>query len=100
MLPTQEFQNGQWVTVDAPFRAYHNVAESIADHAQLLATSGYYTHAMADRHSPDAFANDLTGVYATDPSYGPNLIPLIRLYNLSPYHPPPPPPPAPPPPPP
>jgi flagellum-specific peptidoglycan hydrolase FlgJ len=82
MLPTQEFQNGQWVTVDAPFRAYHTIAQSIDDHAQLLATSGYYTHAMADRHSPDAFANDLTGVYATDPHYGSNLISIMRLYNL------------------
>jgi flagellum-specific peptidoglycan hydrolase FlgJ len=82
MLPTQEFQNGQWVTVDAPFRAYHNMAESISDHAQLLATSGYYTHAMADRHSADAFAGDLTGVYATDPHYGSNLISIMRLYNL------------------
>jgi flagellum-specific peptidoglycan hydrolase FlgJ len=82
MLPTQEFQGGQWVTVDAPFRVYHNIAESISDHAQLLATSGYYTHAMADRSSPDAFANDLTGVYATDPHYGGNLISIMRLYNL------------------
>ena len=57
----------RWVTIDAPFRVYHNDAESISDHAELLATSGYYTRAMADRNFPDAFANDLTGVYATDP---------------------------------
>ena len=81
-LPTQEFENGQWVTIYAQFRAYHNVSESIADHAELLATSGYYTRAMADRGVPDAFANDLTGVYATDPGYGANLIALMRLYNL------------------
>jgi lysozyme len=81
-LPTQEFENGQWVTIDAQFRAYHNVSESISDHAELLATSGYYTHAMADRALPDAFAHDLTGVYATDPEYGSNLIALMRLYNL------------------
>jgi lysozyme len=81
-LPTQEFENGQWVTIDAQFRVYHNVSESIADHAELLATSGYYTRAMADRAVPDAFANDLTGVYATDPEYGTNLIGLMRLYNL------------------
>jgi lysozyme len=81
-LPTQEFENGQWVTIDAQFRVYHNVSESIADHAELLATSGYYTRAMADRTVPDAFANDLTGVYATDPEYGANLIGLMRLYNL------------------
>jgi hypothetical protein len=82
MQPTREYQNGQWVTVTAPFRVYHNVAESIADHSQLLATGASYQHAMADRHLPDAFATDLTGVYATDPQYGSNLIAIMRLYNL------------------
>ncbi len=81
-LPTAEYIGGHWVTVDAQFRVYHNDAESIADHAELLATSGYYTRAMADRSVPDAFANDLTGVYATDPEYGANLIALMKLYNL------------------
>jgi len=82
MLPTREYQNGQYVTVSAPFRVYHNVAESIADHGQLLATGPSYQHAMADRHLPDAFATDLTGVYATDPQYGSNLIAIMHLYNL------------------
>jgi hypothetical protein len=40
---------------------------------------------MADRAYPDAFANDLTGVYATDPGYGANLIALMKLYNLYQY---------------
>ena len=82
VLPTREFENGQWVTRSAAFRVYHNVAESIADHSQLLATGDSYRQAMADRHVPDAFATDLTGVYATDPQYGSNLIALMRLYNL------------------
>jgi flagellum-specific peptidoglycan hydrolase FlgJ len=86
-LPTQEYQNGSWVTVDAQFAVYHNDSESIADHAKLLATSGYYTRAMADRAYPDAFANDLTGVYATDPGYGANLIALMKLYHLYQYDP-------------
>jgi flagellum-specific peptidoglycan hydrolase FlgJ len=85
ILPTQEYENGSWVTIDAQFAAYRNDAQSIADHAELLATSGYYTRAMADRAHPDAFANDLTGVYATDPDYGANLIALMKLYNLYQY---------------
>jgi hypothetical protein len=84
-LPTQEFENGSWVTIDARFAVYHNDAQSIAAHAELLATSGYYTRAMADRAHPDAFAHDLTGVYATDPHYGANLIALMKLYNLYQY---------------
>ena len=87
VLPTQEFENGQWVTVNAAFRVYHNVAESIADHGELLATGPSYQQAMADRHLPDAFATDLTGVYATDPQYGSNLIAIMRLYNLYRYDP-------------
>ena len=66
----------------APFRVYSNVAQSIADHSLLLATGSSYKQAMADRRSPDAFANDLTGVYATDPNYGASLIGLMRQYNL------------------
>ncbi len=81
-LPTREFENGQWVTVTAQFRVYHNVAESIADHSELLATGPSYQHAMANRHVPDAFATNLTGVYATDPQYGTSLITIMKLYNL------------------
>jgi hypothetical protein len=81
-LPTQEYVNGRWETINASFRVYHNIAESISDHAELLATDSVYQRAMADRAVPDAFANDLTGVYATDPEYGANLIAIMRLYNL------------------
>ena len=80
--PTREYENGAWVTRNAPFRVYHNIAESIDDHGRLLATGPAYQHAMASRHLPDAFATALTGVYATDPDYGPNLIALMRLYHL------------------
>src|SRR6185369_16877043 len=82
MLPTREHENGVWVTRTAPFRVYHNVAESIEDHGRLLATDPAYRHAMASRDRPDAFATALTGVYATDPGYGSSLIALMRLYNL------------------
>ena len=84
-LPTQEHENGSWVTIDAQFAVYRNDAESIAGHAELLATSGYYTRAMAECAYPDAFASSLTGVYATDPDYGANLIALMKLYNLYQY---------------
>ena len=81
-LPTQEYENGRPVTITASFRVYHNFAESIDDHGKLLATSGYYTRAMADRQDPNAFATALTGVYATDPDYGTKLIGLMRGYDL------------------
>ncbi len=81
-LPTQEYVNGQPVATSASFRVYHDVAESIDDHGRLLARSGYYQQAMGERQHPDKFAAALTGVYATDPDYGANLISLMRRYDL------------------
>jgi flagellum-specific peptidoglycan hydrolase FlgJ len=82
MLPTQEFENGQMVNRTAIFRVYHDFAESIDDHGRLLATSGYYRQAMADRQDPDKFAASLTGIYATDPAYGAKLIGIMQQYGL------------------
>jgi flagellum-specific peptidoglycan hydrolase FlgJ len=82
MLPTQEFENGQMVNRTAIFRVYHDFAESIDDHGKLLATSGYYRHAMAERLDPNRFAASLTGVYATDPAYGDKLIGIMQQYDL------------------
>ena len=82
LQPTQEYENGEWITISAPFRVYDSFSQSIDDHGALLATSGYYTQAMADRNDPDAFANALTGVYATNPDYGSDLVQLMQQYDL------------------
>src|SRR5579875_5971 len=81
-LPTREYSGGRWITTISPFRVYRDAAQSLDDHGRLLATSGYYTAAMAHRGDPDAFAAALTGVYATDPNYGAELIALMREYDL------------------
>ncbi|MFL5320280.1 MAG: glycoside hydrolase family 73 protein [Myxococcaceae bacterium] len=81
-VPTKEYVNGHYITINAAFRRYHNAAESMEDHGRLLATSGYYKKAMAVRNDPKAFANALTGVYATAPNYGSTLIQLMNQYNL------------------
>jgi flagellum-specific peptidoglycan hydrolase FlgJ len=82
LLPTQEVIGGQLVDSTAPFRVYHNIGQSIVAHGKLLARSDYYTNAMANKHQPNAFAEALTGVYATDPSYGGKLIALMQHYDL------------------
>jgi flagellum-specific peptidoglycan hydrolase FlgJ len=81
-MPTSEYVNGQQVSLTASFRVYRSVAQSIDDHGRLLATSGYYKKSMALRHNPNAFASSLTGVYATDPTYGQQLISLMQQYDL------------------
>jgi flagellum-specific peptidoglycan hydrolase FlgJ len=82
MQPTQEFINGQAVSQIASFRVYHSIAQSIEDHGRLLASGGPYQQSMTLTQDPNAFASSLTGVYATDPSYGAKLISLMQRYNL------------------
>jgi mannosyl-glycoprotein endo-beta-N-acetylglucosaminidase len=82
MQPTQEVINGQAVSQIASFRVYHSIAQSIEDHGRLLASGGPYQQSMTLIHDPNAFASSLTGVYATDPSYGAKLISLMQRYNL------------------
>ena len=80
--PSWEYLNGQSVLQNSSFRVYRNAAESIDDHGRLLATSEYYRRTMSYRRDPNAFASSLTGIYATDPEYGTQLISLMRRYNL------------------
>lgn len=91
-LSTQEYLNGQWVTMSEPFRQYNSYYESLVDHANVLvsqgAMSGEPRYAGAfKRNAPtyyDATAA-LTGRYATDPTYGQKLNWLIQNYQLTQY---------------
>lgn len=82
---TKEYVHGKWITITAAFRKYHSAAESMVDHAKLLATSRYYKAAMAVRSDARAFAQKLQGVYATSPTYARSLIALMNQYNLYAY---------------
>jgi flagellum-specific peptidoglycan hydrolase FlgJ len=82
---TREFVRGRWVTITAAFRRYHSAAESVVDHARLLATNRAYRAAMSVRDDAHAFARRLQGVYATAPNYAQTLSGLINQYNLEAY---------------
>jgi hypothetical protein len=91
-VPTHEFVGGRYIVINAAFAAYPSVAGAFNAHAELLATSHYYEAARAaiaggiTEASTDAFANALTGVYATAPNYGGSLIALMRSDNLYAYN--------------
>ncbi|MEP6731841.1 MAG: glucosaminidase domain-containing protein [bacterium] len=88
MLPTTEFVKGKATKVDQPFRKYASMAECFADHARLICnrttSSGkkIYAAALATPDDPIAFANALTGVYATDPAYGQKLVSIMKSRGL------------------
>ncbi len=83
--PTREVVNGESVTTVAKFRRFDSVAEAFDQHGRLLATAPPYEPAMKQKDNPEAFADQLTGVYATDPDYGMTLKWVMRNYGLLSY---------------
>ncbi len=83
--PTHEVVNGQSVTVDARFRMFASLSQAFDEHGRLLATAPVYKEAMKQASNPEAFADALTGVYATDPNYGFTLKWVMENYGLSQY---------------
>ena len=81
--PTREVVNGESVTVTARFRRFDSLADAFDQHGRLLATSPAYAPAMRLKDNPEAFAEALTGVYATDPNYGTTLKWVIQTFNFT-----------------
>lgn len=83
--PTREVINGESVIITARFRAFASLSQAFDEHGRLLATAPVYKDAMKQASNPEAFADALTGVYATDPNYGFTLKWVIENYGLSQY---------------
>ncbi|KRN43270.1 SH3 domain-containing protein [Fructilactobacillus fructivorans] len=81
-FPTQEYINGQWVTVQAAFRLYPSWSASIEDHGAFLRDNPRYNNLLGVRDY-ESVAYDLQyDGYATDPSYAQTLINCVRNYGL------------------
>lgn len=83
-MNTSEFENGKWVTVVAPFRAYGSQMASFQDHTNfLLANSRYAANGVTNAPNYIAMATGLQAAgYATAPTYAIALINLVERYNL------------------
>jgi flagellum-specific peptidoglycan hydrolase FlgJ len=68
-MSTQEYLDGQWVTMNEPFAVYNSYAESFQAHANLLTGSYYAGARKSHTYSYQDAAIYLTGRYATDPGY-------------------------------
>jgi hypothetical protein len=84
-ISTREVLHGQSVMVVARFRKFASFDEAFDEHGHLLATRPPYAHAMTLVGDANAFADALTGVYATDPAYGSLLKSLMESHNLYQY---------------
>ncbi|CAK7061588.1 MAG: hypothetical protein BACD_02895 [Bacteroides rodentium] len=87
---TQEYVNGQYVTVTAEFRKYQSVEQSIADHSAYLlgAMNGSKKRydglkGCTDYRKAVQIIKD--GGYATAPDYVGNICNIIEKWNLTRY---------------
>ena len=85
MASTKEFEGGKWITIQAKFRKFDSLDDAFDEHGQLLATKKAYANARDHLNDPDAFADALTGVYATDPDYGGKLKRTMKAHDLYKY---------------
>jgi hypothetical protein len=75
--------DGGDVIVQAPFRAYLTLEQSIDDHGKFFLSNHRYAAALAVANDARAFAQAIQNAgYATDPSYASKLIGLMDKYNL------------------
>lgn len=82
-MSTQEYINGKLVTVQAQFRKYCSVDDSIVDHGYFFLDNSRYQTAMMNSGYADYFATEIaTAGYATAPTYASSLINLMNQYNL------------------
>jgi hypothetical protein len=79
---THEDVGGRMVAITAKFRAFGSIADAFDQHAQLLATSHYYEAARRVLPDADRFAEQLTGVYATDHLYDTKLRSIMKAHDL------------------
>lgn len=86
-LPTKEYINKEWVTVQRPFRAYASWADSIQDWSALMHKQRYAMALESALRGEMAFFSKWVAEagYATDPRYGDKLMELYAgITNLLP----------------
>jgi flagellum-specific peptidoglycan hydrolase FlgJ len=82
-VPTKEFVNGKWITINANFAKYDSFEQSISEHAKFFIRNKRYARALQVRNDADAFAREIHKAgYATAPDYAIQLIALMKKYDL------------------
>ncbi|MGJ8729831.1 GW domain-containing glycosaminoglycan-binding protein [Listeria aquatica] len=90
LMPTLEYVNGKWITINAEFRKYANWQQSVHDHSLLFVNGVSWDKnrykKVLDAPNYKVAAQELQNAgYATDPGYANKLINLVETYNLDQY---------------
>ena len=81
-MPTKEWVNGQYITVNAKFRKYSSWEASINDHSKFLRDNKRYSNLIGVTDYKLACKLIKDDGYATSPTYTKTLIDTIEKYKL------------------
>jgi len=82
LLWTKEYVNGQYISVQAKFRKYNCINDSLDDYGKLIGTSARYAPVLKCASYVCATEQIRLCGYATSPTYTTNLRNLIEKYKL------------------
>ena len=82
---TKEIVNGKEVTIEAYFRKYNSIKDSILDHAIFLQKNNRYKNLIGDIDYVSVANKLYQDGYSTSPQYPNKLTTLINQYNLNGY---------------
>jgi flagellum-specific peptidoglycan hydrolase FlgJ len=81
-LPTKEYLNKKWVTVNANWRKYDSWAESVENHGSFFVENKRYKAVLGEKDYLRACKATKAAGYATDPDYANKLISTIKANRL------------------
>lgn len=89
-VPTKEFIDNEWITINADFRKYKDWNESVNDHANFFVENDFrknnYRHLIGEKDYTKAVKAILKPIaeygYATDPDYANKIIRIIEENKL------------------
>lgn len=84
IMKTDEYIDGERITIDDQFKKYDNVQQAMEDHLVFLKGASYQPVLSATDYREAAIALQAGG-YATDPRYADKLIELIEQFELNQY---------------
>lgn len=79
---TREFLDGSWQKVQAKFKTYDNVEESINGFTNFILENPRYAKAIENAENPETFLKEIHKAgYATDPQYADKAISILHQIN-------------------
>ena len=81
VVPTVEYEGGQYVPQEASFRTYASPEASFQDYGSFILENPRYQPVMAAKNLEDQIAAMGASGYATDPEYARKLSSIVRMFG-------------------